>query len=164
MPGAAYRWMILPGQGHGSPTGGITPTARVFLIPGTLSGTAKLGQFNPNSGFDDPVDGGFHFFRVEEIQAGRFPTIRKFVIIFRDLGVATLNVTFTAVDQQFNIVTQPFSYSIGTVGATGRLMTLVQDCLIAGYLPQMSIAKTAGQGPISIAKVVIAGEVEEVKL
>jgi len=154
-------------QGHGVPHGGITPVNAYNFIPGIqASGSVQMGAFDPSQGFNDSVDGGFHYFRIEEVKTMRYPTFRRVGIIYRDLGQATIQIVLSAVDDNGQVNTNAVSgvypsFLIGTTSASGRLCQKLLDTQITGMLPQLGIIRAAGAGPVSISKMWLSTEVED---
>ena len=154
-------------KGRGVANGGFTPTHAYNFIPGILNGAVVMNAFDPGQGFNDVNDGGFHYFRIEEVKTMRYPTFRRVGIIYRDLGIATIQVALSAVDDNGQVNTNAVagvypSFTIGTKLATGRLCQKFLDTVITGMLPQMGIIRAANAGPVSISKMWLTTEVEEV--
>jgi len=56
-----------------------------------------VGIFDPSS-FDDPLDPSYYAYRMEDIQPCRVPVVRRVLLTYRDIGVASLIVTLTGVE------------------------------------------------------------------
>ena len=142
----------------GSPSnGGITAFERIGLYP---MSDGNLWAFDPNSGYNDPLDGSSYFWRVEEIAVGRKPTISRIFCTYRDLGQVTTVWTLTAVDDSQKVVTNSATRVLGNTVPTGYLMTAEIDLPLSGMNMQLSVSRKAGAGPLSIAKVKVCGRVE----
>jgi hypothetical protein len=164
--------------GRGTPNGGITAGGSFNIIPGigSIAEVPVLYGWNWNGGFNDMVNGSFHYFRIEEIKTMRVPTFRRVGIIYRDLGVATIQIALSAVNDSGAVVyntpsggapspTNAYpSFTIGTAAASQRLVQKFLDTRITGSLPQLGILRAAGAGPVSISKMWLSAEVEEVTL
>lgn len=161
--------------GRGFSNGGFSPVDAYCIIPGLSSGSGSvsLNAFNWNAGFNDPNNASFHYFRVEEVATMRVPDFRRVGIIYRDLGVATIQIALTAVNDNGDIVYNtpnqgapsggnPYpSFAIGTAAASQRLIQKFLDTRICGSLPQAAILRAANAGPVSISKFWLTTEVEQ---
>jgi len=138
--------------------GGVTAFERIGLYP---MSDGNLYAFDPNSGYNDPIDGCSYFWRVEEIAVGRKPTIDRLFVTYRDLGQVTTTWTLTAVDDSQKVVTQSATAVLGNATPTGYLMTQqIFIPVISGMNMQLSVYKAAGAGSLSISKVKVCGRVE----
>jgi hypothetical protein len=133
---------------------------RYLLVP-TLGTTGKVLSYYDTTSFNDTVDACTYIFKAEDIIADRVPTTRRVMITYIDLGVATLFVTVSAVNDNGFIVTQQVSVTIGTVGASGLLSTAYFDLAITGYRPQVSLTRAANGGPVFISHVMATGTIEK---
>lgn len=143
-----------------NPSNGGTPgPLKLFLIPAqTFTGVA-IWTFDTTN-FDDASFGSFYNWKVEDVLAGRTPTISRVIISYRDLGVATLTVALTGTDDAANVVTSSQEITIGTVGASGRIASTLVGIALTGQNLQLSVTRAAGVGPVSITKVRMEGRVE----
>lgn len=143
--------------------GGIATTSRLTLYPMQIVNTNQIGfyAFDPSAGFDDPNAGGFYSFKVEEVLPGRAPTIGGAIILYRDLGQATVTFTMTGTTELGQVLSQNTQSTWGNAQPTGRLFTMVQALgFPACQNPQLTIVRAAGSGPVSIVKLVLYGRVE----
>ena len=143
--------------------GGVSTTSRLTLFPmqSVIGAVVGFYAFDPSAGFDDQNAGGFYSFKVEEVLAGRKPTIGQAIITYRDLGVASISLFMSGVTENQAVITQAVSASIGNAVATGKLMTKVVGINFpACFNPQLTIIRNPAAGPVSIAKVVLCGRVE----
>ncbi len=92
--------------------------------------------------------------------AGRTPTISRVIISYRNLGVATITVTLTGTDDSGEVVTSTQEITIGTVGASGRITTILTGIALTAQNLQLTVTRAAGAGPVSITKVRMEGRVE----
>ncbi len=118
-----------------------------------------FSTFDPTN-FNDPNMGSFYNWKVEDVLAGRTPTINRVIISYRDLGVATITVTLTGTDDSAAVVTSTQGITIGTVAASGRICSQVVGISLTGQNLQLSVQRAAGAGPVSITKVRMEGRVE----
>lgn len=119
--------------------------------------------------YNDSLATTTYFYRAESFQ-GRLPTVRRVIVEYLDLGVATLSISLQGSmgfesNETFQKVTAgPTAISIGTAGATGIIMTAACDIQLTCYNPQLSWSRAANGGPISIVSMTMIGTVEEVSL
>jgi hypothetical protein len=145
--------------------GGFAGTTFFLFVPCIATGTGAsfISIFDP-SNFDDPEDGSSYSWRAEDIIVGRYPVVRRVILVYTDLGVAKLTVSITGTNDQGNIVTARQSVTIGTSGASGALLTAFVDISLTCFRPQLSVSRAAGGGPLSIVSASLIGEYEEVSL
>jgi hypothetical protein len=140
--------------------GGTTVPLDLALFPLTIGGAGFIYTFDVTN-FNDSVSGGFYNWKLEDVIAGRTPTVNRVIISVRDLGVATITVTLSGIDQNTQ---QPISNSvpltIGTVGASNKLITYLPGISLTAQNLQLSITRAANVGPVSITKVRMEGRVE----
>lgn len=123
-------------------------------------------SFDPNNGYNDPVASSFYAFKSEDVLQGRTPTISRVIVTYRDLGVVTAVFTLTGTLEGKVVggLTGDGSMQAVTLGnqlATGRLMTKFVDLSLTAQNIQLMVVRAAGAGPLSIAKVLMCGRVEE---
>lgn len=117
--------------------------------------------FDPTN-FNDPNSGSFYNYKVEDIICGRQPTINRIFISHRDLGLATITLTITGNDDSKNVISNSTTIALGTVAASGRIVTTVWDQIsFTCQNPQISITRAANGGPVSITKLRVEGRVEK---
>lgn len=145
--------------------GGVAATDFQALFPvyDQRRSIGYVAYFDPTNFNDAAADSALSF-RVEDIAVERVPTVRRVVITYRDMGVATLTATVTAVNDQLAVVTDSKTNQIGTTGATMKLMTAFFDLQVTGFRPQLSLSRPANGGPVSISTVTMVGMVEQVTL
>jgi hypothetical protein len=148
--------------------GGVATTSRLTLYPMLNATTGIVGfyAFDPAGGFDDPQASSFYSFKVEDIAQGRTATISRAVVTYRDLGLskAVFVLSGTQDNQVVGGVTGASSMQVVQFGnqlATGKLMTKFVDISLTGQNLQLTIIRSAGGGPLSIAKVLLCGRVED---
>jgi hypothetical protein len=139
--------------------GGTQQPLNLFLILGLDFNTAAIWTLDPTS-FDDPAIGGFYAWKVEDVIAGRTPTVNRAIISYRDLGVAKFTLTITGTDDSGAVVSTSVPVSVGTVAASKRIATIVVGITRTGQNLQPSISRVPGSGPLSITKLRLEGEVE----
>lgn len=155
--------VLLTGAGGTPVAAGEAPAMvqsfRRELVPINGANGITLNYFNENN-FNDTSDTGSYVFKAEDIIADRVPTIRRVILTYIDLGVAMLQFTITGANDNGVIVTQTTTKSIGTVAATGLLLTAFVDMAISCFRPQLTINRAANGGPIQISTVLMTGQVE----
>ena len=142
--------------------GGMAAPLGMLLIPCDQFGTQEQLAFDTTN-FNDNANGSFYNWKVEEIAAGRTPSCTRQIIIYRDIGIATITATLSGYNQ--NIADAPFvtkseTFAIGTAGATGRLFSIVRGLTLTAQNLQYTITRGAAAGPVSITKVRLEGRVE----
>lgn len=144
----------------GSPSnGGTSQPLNLLIIPAQNFNVPVLWTLDPTS-FDDPALGGFYNWKVEDVIAGRTPTVNRVIVSYRNLGVATFTLTLTGTDDSGNTVTNSVPVTVGTVAATQRICTTVVGLTLTGQNIQPSVSRSPGSGPLSITKLRLEGKVE----
>lgn len=142
------------------PTGVAGPVLIIPTFP-IGGGTSKLCFFNPFLN-NDPAQGSSYSFRQEDIEPNRVPTVNRVILQYRDIGVCTLTVTVTGMNDNGAVVTASKVVTIGTGGTPFTIKTIFVDLTLTGFRPQLTISRAANGGPFSIIKAVMVGESEEV--
>lgn len=151
--------------------GGVSTTSRLTLYPeialanGPFAAGVGFYAFNPAAGYNDLNASSYYSFKVEDVAAGRTPTIGRVIVTYRDLGQVTAVFTLTGTqdNQVVGGLTGQGSMQTVTLGnllATGKLMTKFVDIHLTAQNIQLTVTRAAGAGPLSIAKVVMCGRVE----
>jgi hypothetical protein len=144
--------------GTGAPIG-------MLLIPCQQFNTQIVLAFDTTD-FDDQAIGGFYNYKVEEILPGCTASCTRQIITYRDLGVATVTGTLLGTLSPVgdaNIptaVTATDTFQIGTVGATGKLFTIIRGLSLAAQNLQYTITRQPAGGPVSITRTRLLGRVE----
>jgi hypothetical protein len=145
--------------------GGTSAPLNLFLIPVTdnthiINVNGLMFTFDTTN-FNSVLEPSFYNYKVEEIIAGRTPSCTRQIITYRDLGVATITCTLSGYDQnQQATVSNPETFAIGTVGASGKLCSIVRGLSLTAQNLQYNITRQANAGPVSIIKVRLEGRVE----
>lgn len=144
--------------------GGFYATAQLLFVPtqSVNGGQNYISYFNPNQ-YNDPVDGGFYSYRMEDVIVGRQPTVHREIVVYRDYGPATITITISGTNDIPAPVSNSAAFAIGTAAATGTLMTLLAYVSLTAFRPQLTITYPPNS-PVSIVSVTMLGEVEEVVL
>jgi IPT/TIG domain len=142
--------------------GGMAAPLNLLVIPCQIFGAQEVQSFD-TSNFNDNSFGSFYNWKVEEIAAGRTPSCTRQIIIFRDLGIATITATLSGYNQ--NLAANPFvsvseTFTMGTAGATQKLGAAVRGLSLTAQNLQYTITRGGGAGPVSITKVRLEGRVE----
>jgi len=154
--------------------GGVNALTTADLYPMVdLNGNAYFYTFDPTQGYDDIYAASTHFFRVEDAQPYRVPTIRWVTLTYINLGICNLTLTITyctiVPDEKLGteapqINSQTVKAIIGSATNLKSIMTQrIAFPVISGMNFQLSIVRPAGGGPLSLTKVTIAGTVEDAK-
>ena len=79
--------------------GGFVASTFYLMVPVQSADLSRVyvGIFDPSS-FDDPLDPSYYAYRMEDIQPCRVPVVRRVLLTYRDIGVASLIVTLTGVE------------------------------------------------------------------
>lgn len=148
-----------------SENGGFLATDSFLFVPTASADFSQfyIGFFDVTS-FDDANDGSFYAYRVEDVDVCRVPTVRRVLLVYRDVGVGTITVSVRGVNDNDAIVSVSSKQVLGTKAATGALLTQLVDLTLTCFRPQITISRDAGAGPISIISATMVGTVEEVTL
>lgn len=140
--------------------GGSPAQLGLLLIPCQQFVTQEVLGLNTGD-FNDNASGSFYSYKVEEIAAGRTPSCTRQIIMYRDLGVATITSLLSGYDQNAQApVTNSESFTIGTVAATQKLCTVIRGLSLTAQNLQYTVTRGGGAGPVSIVKVRLEGRVE----
>jgi hypothetical protein len=129
------------------PVTGLPPEATFFYT------------FDPTN-FNDPLSSSFYSLKIEDVIAGRTPTISRVIISYRDLGVATFTVTLSGTDDSGAAINSSTPVTIGSVAAPGIIKTVLPGIALTAQNLQLSVTRAANGGPVSITKVRMEGRVE----
>lgn len=144
--------------------GGFYASSLFLFVPvQAFSGAIYVGVYN-YANFNDPNDGSSYSYRQEDIAVGRVPTVRRVVLVYRDLGIAKITIQLSGVNDNGQLVTASAPFTIGTAAASTNNLTLLADVTLTAYRPQLTISRAANAGPVSIISATIVGEVEQVTL
>jgi hypothetical protein len=145
--------------------GGFTASTFYLMVPVQTSdlGLVYVGIFDVTS-FNDPVDSSFYAYRMEDVVTCRVPTVRRVLLVYRDLGLATLTVSISGTDDNNNAVVGTVNVQIGTIAASGAQLTKLIDITVSAFRPQLAWSRAAGGGPISIISATMVGTAEDVTL
>lgn len=160
-----------PGTGTGSsqsvglPTnenGGVFGSTYFLFVPvqDARSGLCYIGFFDV-SNFNDPVDGSSYSYRQEDISPDAQVTVQRIWITYRDLGLAKLTLTLTGTNDDGQVINASATVQIGNPVPTNALLTKQFGLQLTGFRPQLTISRNAGDGPISIIRVRLEGETEQ---
>jgi hypothetical protein len=139
--------------------GGTQQPLNLFLILGLDFNTAAIWTLDPTN-FDDLAIGGFYAWKVEDVIAGRTPTVGRIIISYRNFGVAKFTLALTGTDDSGNTVNNSTPVTVGTSAASGRICSKVIGLALTGQNLQVLVSRTPASGPLSITKVRLEGRVE----
>lgn len=121
-------------------------------------------SFDPAKGFNDPLNARSHSFRVEEMEPSMIPTIRALALTYRDMGLATTTFTIEGSLDSGALVNTSKTEVWGTPSPaipSFKLFTRLVYFGISCLNPQLTVSQEANAGSLSIAKIVMFGEIEE---
>lgn len=152
--------------------GGVSQTARAVLFPmvNAATGVVGLWSFNPLSGFNDPNNASIYNYRVEDIIAGRTPTVRRIILTYRDLGVCSPIFMLTGTTDAGKVVSVQTgsggvpAVTIGNSTATNKLLTKLISLQLTAQNIQCTVIRPANAGPLSYVKLVLVGNIESQEL
>lgn len=120
---------------------------------------SSLFIFDPTN-FNDQNSGGIYNWKVEDVIAGRTPTVNRAIISYRDLGIATFNFTLAGTNDSGQVIGSTTSVTVGTNAASNRIATVVIGISLSAQNLQASIGRSKNTGPLSITKLRLEGKVE----
>jgi hypothetical protein len=146
--------------------GGVFAQARAAVFPvfNVNSDMVEFRAYDPTQGFSDPNSVCRYSWRVEQIIPYRQPTIRRLALTYRDLGQVAVTFSITGSNDVGEVVSASTPVGFGSKVPTNRLFTVLVDILLTCQLPQVSVFRDKGAGPLSIVQLVPVGEVEETNL
>jgi hypothetical protein len=140
--------------------GGTAAQLNMILIPATIPGlNGVMYTFDPTN-FNDAASASFYDWKVEDVIAGRTPTINRVIISYRDLGVANILVNLSGTTDAGKAVNASQPVKIGNTVPLNVILTTVVGISLTGQNLQLSIVRAANAGPVSITKVRMEGKVE----
>jgi len=141
--------------------GGIPAALNLWILPvfGNSVGPAGFVTLDPTN-FNDPNSGSSYSWKVEDIAAGRTPTINRLIISYKDLGQVTITVLISGTDDQQKDILYQQSVPLGTIGASGTIKTVVVGVDLTGQNLQLTITRAINAGPLCITKIRMEGRVE----
>lgn len=145
--------------------GGFSATSYFLFVPTELvaGGNSFIGAFSA-SNYNDINASSSYSYRMEDVMSGRVPTVRRVIVVYRNLGVATLTVTISGTDDNGAPQSVSATNTIGNVLADNTLATSFFDVQLSVFRPQITLFRPANGGPVSIISTRMIGEVEEVSL
>ena len=139
--------------------GGIPALLNLWLFPSLIGGDGIFWTLDPTN-FNDTLEGSNYSWKVEDVIAGRTPTINRLIISYKDLGVVATTVLISGTDDSQNPVLFQEAVTLGTVGAPGTIKTSVVGVNLTGQNLQLTIVRAANAGPLCITKIRMEGKVE----
>lgn len=141
--------------------GGYTSQLGVALYPICIQAN-NVGAFYffDITNFNDPNSSSFYDFKVEDVIAGRTPTIRKVIISYKDLGLASFLLNISGTNDAAQVANVSQTVSIGNLVATKVIMTQIMPLEFTAQNLQVSITRLANGGPVSVTKIRLEGTVE----
>jgi hypothetical protein len=133
---------------------------RYLLVP-SQGTTGKVLSFYDTTSLNDATDNSVYTFKAEDIHADRVPTVRRVIITYIDLGVASIVVNVSGINDNGTLAFGQAVISIGTVGATQNICTAYADLSVSCYRPQVTLTRNGAGGPIAISHVVATGTIEK---
>jgi hypothetical protein len=143
--------------------GGLTKPLGFALYP--VSSATGQGQmfFCDPTNFNDPNSASFYTYKVEDVIAGRTPSVGCIIISYTDLGVASLTWNISGTTDQGKAVNETGTISIGNTVPLGIILTQIVrfNPVFTAQNIQLTLIRAAGAGPVSITKVRMEGRVEK---
>lgn len=143
----------------GASNGGISVPLNMLLIPAQIGSQYSFYTLDPTN-FNDANSGGFYNWKVEDVIAGRTPTVSRVIISYRDLGPATFTLVLTGTNDAGQVVAVQTPVAVGTQAASRKIVTKVLGLALTAQNIQASIIRAANAGPLSITKLRLEGRVE----
>ena len=141
--------------------GGTTTPFYALLIPAQItSGTSQqMYTFNMTN-FNDANSPSSYTWKVEDVIAGRNPSITRLIVSYTDLGVGTATFTLTGTNDNGQVVSSSQTVTLGNSVPTNKVMSKVIGINLTGENLQLSVLRNANAGPVSITKIRMEGKVE----
>lgn len=148
-----------------SENGGFLASTFFFMLPvqDMTNGAVGVAVFN-TANFDDQIDASSYSYKVEDVVPGRVPTVRRVILNYRDLGLANIIVTLTGTNDNAQFISVSVTRQIGNPLPSLIRQTSLIDIELTAFQPQLTIARAAGGGPLSIISATILGDVEDQSL
>jgi hypothetical protein len=136
--------------------------AALFPCQSILDGSTSYYAFDPTQGFDDPNTICKYSWRVEQagVPGVQF-TIRRLLVTYRDLGRVSLRFTLTGGNDIGGVVSNSVAVAWGNKTATNQLFTTLVSLTNTALDQQLSVVKMGGEGPLSIAQVIMVTDQPE---
>lgn len=146
--------------------GGVFATKKMALFPcfNALNNESEFMAFDPTQGFNDLVNPSSYNFRVEDFLPYRTATVRRIILTYTDLGQVSAVLTLTGCNDNQEVVSNSVTKVLGNETPTQAILTVAIDLMLTAMNQQLNISRANAAGPLSITKVWLIGEVEEVKL
>jgi hypothetical protein len=146
-----------------SSNGGVLGLNQVALYPCTnmVTGKTEYRTFDPTQTPNDPNLPSSYTWRIEQGNQYTNPTVRKLFWTFFDLGQVAVTWTLTGVTELQKVVTQSIPIGVGNFVPTKAVMTVEVDINLTAMNLQLSVAKLAGAGPLSILRITLVGNVDD---
>jgi hypothetical protein len=144
--------------------GGTFAQLNLMLFPllSQYPGTSNLALYTLDpTNFDDQNVGSYYNWKVEDVIAGRTPTISRVILSYRDLGLATIAVSLFGTNDAGQSVSNSQIVNIGNAVPLNIILTQLIGLELAGQNLQLFISRAPGAGPVSITKVRLEGRVEK---
>ncbi len=117
-----------------------------------LPGNDFLFTFDPTN-FNDPLAASVYSYKVEDVIAGRTPTVNRVIISYFDLGVASLTVNLSGSNDEGQAVNATTSITIGNTVPLNIIITQLVGISLTGQNLQLTLVRNANAGPVCITKV-----------
>jgi hypothetical protein len=142
--------------------GGVLAAAKAVFFPcySLVDARSVFCTLNPLNGYNDPINGSFYFWRVEQVKPYQQYTIRRIVFTFRDMGQVSVTWTLSAVTDAMEVVTKQNFIGFGNKVPTYREMTIKADLILTGMNMQLSVYRAPNAGPLSLIQVMPVGQMD----
>jgi hypothetical protein len=144
--------------------GGYSAQLGLALYPVcTQANNVGAFYFYDITNFNDPNSPSYYNYKVEDVICGRTATIRREIISYRDLGVATLTVELSGTNDLGQYINALTTITIGNPSPLGIILTQIVNLTFTGQNLQVMLVRAANGGPVSITKIRLEGTVETTK-
>jgi hypothetical protein len=138
--------------------------ATLFPVFNSADDRCEFMAFDPTQSNNDELNESSYTFRVEDFGPFKTPTVRRVILSYLDLGEVTLTLTLTGCNDNQEVVSEDTEITIGNNPPTNAILTQKVDLQLTAMNQQLNIYRAPDAGPMSLTKVWLIGEVEEVKL
>lgn len=143
--------------------GGLTKPLGFALYPVSSAAGQGLMYFCDPTNFNDPLTSSYYNWKVEDVIAGRTPSIGCIIFSYTDLGVASLTWNLSGTTDQGTAVNESGTITIGNVVPLKVIVTQIVrlNPVFTAQNIQLTVLRAANAGPVSITKVRMEGSVEK---
>lgn len=143
-------------QNFADSNGGVAAQSKSVFIPAysLTNDQSAFYTLNPGHGFNDPANGSFYFWRVEQVKPYHQYTVSRIIFTYRDLGQVWVTWTLTGVNDIGQVVTKSVPLGFGNQVPTFKEFTAKVDIVQTAMNQQISVARAPNAGPLSLIQVI----------